>query len=93
MFSSNHTNKSISKKEFISKLALNMNTNEEIASKWLNGTIDTFYEVFKNGEGVKLRGFGNFYLSKRKNSTVFKFNPSSKLKKLLDWSSTYKGDI
>jgi DNA-binding protein HU-beta len=93
MFGSNHTDESISNKEFISKLALNMNTDEERASKCLEEVIDTLYEAFKNGKGVKLKGFGNFYLSKRKDSTIFKFNPSSKLKKLLGWSSTYKGDF
>lgn len=81
----------ISKKEFITKLALKMHTDEEKASKWLDGVIDTLYDIFKTGEGVTLTGLGSFYLSERRESTAFKFNPSQKLRKLLGWSSSYKG--
>lgn len=81
----------ISKKEFITKLALTMHTDEEKASKWLDGVIDTLYDIFKTGEGVTLTGLGSFYLSERRESTAFKFNPSQKLRKLLGWSSSYKG--
>lgn len=80
----------ISKKEFITKLALKMHTDEEKASKWLDGVIDTLYDIFKTGEGVTLTGLGSFYLSERRESTAFKFNPSQKLRKLLGWSSSYK---
>ncbi|MGD9731961.1 MAG: HU family DNA-binding protein [Desulfamplus sp.] len=83
----------ISKKEFITKLALKMHTDEEKASKWLDGVIDTLYDIFKTGEGVTLTGLGSFYLSERRESTAFKFNPSQKLRKLLGWSSSYKGEI
>ena len=70
-----------------------MSTDEKTASKWLDGVTDTLYETFKKGQGVTLTGFGSFYLSQRRDSTAFKFNPSQKLKKLFGWSSTYKGDL
>ena len=86
-------NSSIKKKEFIQKLASKMNANEKTATDWLDGVTDTFYDTFQNGQGVSLPGLGSFYLQKRGYSCVFKFNPSQKLRKLLGWSSTYKGEI
>lgn len=80
-----------SKKEFIQLLAHRMNVDEDEAARWLEGVIDTFYDVFNQGIGVTLTGFGGFYLDPRRSSTVFKFNPSQKLRKLLGWSSSYKG--
>ncbi len=82
-----------SKKEIVEELALKMDTDEETASRWLQGVTDTLYETFKSGYGASLTGFGSFYLDRRGSSTAFKFNPSQKLKKLLGWSSSYKGEI
>lgn len=79
------------KKEFIRRLASRMNTNEEEASKWLEATLDSLYEAFKQGEGVALSGFGGFYLSQRGSKCAFKFNPGQKLRALFGWSSSYKG--
>lgn len=81
---------SVSKKEFIQIFAHRMNVDEEEASQWLEGMIDTFYDVFNQGRGVTLTGFGSFYLDQRGSSCAFKFNPSQKLRKLLGWSSSYK---
>ncbi len=82
-----------SKKEFIEQIAGKLLIEKKDAEKHLDVIIDTLYENFKNGNGVTLTGFGNFYLDNRRDSTVFKFNPSQKLKKLLGWSSTYKGSL
>ncbi|MGP1383857.1 MAG: HU family DNA-binding protein [Thainema sp.] len=84
-------NKPLSKKEFIQKLAQRMAVDEKEAARWLEGTTDTFYDVFEQNRGVTLTGFGSFYLERRGNSCAFKFNPSQKLRKLLGWSSSYKG--
>ena len=83
----------MTKKEFITKLASRMNTNEEEASRWLETTLDTLYDVFKQGEGVTLTGFGGFYVSRRGRTWAFKFNPGQKLKALFGWSSSYKGKL
>ncbi len=82
-----------SKKEIIKELALKMNTDEETACRWLDGVTDTLYATFKSGHGAALTGFGSFYLDRRRGSTAFKFNPSQKMKKLLGWSSSYKGEL
>ena len=85
--------KSLTKKEFIQKLAMKMNADEKTASDWVDGVTDSLYEAFKEGQGVSLTGLGSFYMQRVGYLRVFKFNPSQKLKKLLGWSSTYTGDI
>ena len=70
-----------------------MNTDEEEASKRLEVMLDTLYEVFKQGEGVTLTGFGGFYVSPRGRTWAFKFNPGQKLKALFGWSSSYRGQL
>jgi nucleoid DNA-binding protein len=82
-----------SKKDIIKELAQRMNADEETANRWLDGVTDTLYETFKSGYGASLTGFGSFYLDRRRSSTAFKFNPGQKLKKLLGWSSSYKGEL
>lgn len=52
--------RSISKKEFIQKLALKMNTNEKTSAYWVDGVTDTLYETFREGQGVSLTGLGSF---------------------------------
>jgi DNA-binding protein HU-beta len=47
----------------------------------------------KGGEGVSLRGFGSFYVRAERDSWVFKFNPSQRLRALFGWSSTYRGPL
>lgn len=54
--------KSLTKKEFIQKLAMKMNANEKTASDWVDGVTDSLYEAFKEGQGVSLAGLGSFYL-------------------------------
>ena len=41
---------SIKKKEFIQKLALKMNADEQTATSWLDGVTDTFYDTLRNGK-------------------------------------------
>ncbi len=36
---------------------------------------------------------GKFYIEDRRDSTVFKFTPAQKLKAILGWANTYRGDI
>jgi DNA-binding protein HU-beta len=55
--------------------------------------LEEIYQALKQGESVSLRDFGTFYVRPERESWVFKFNPSQKLRKLFGWSSTYKGQL
>lgn len=84
---------SIKKKDLAARLAERMGTDAMTAEAWLDATFEEMYQVFKSGKGITLTGFGGFYLDQWRQGTVFKFNPGQKLKALLGWSSTYKGDL
>jgi nucleoid DNA-binding protein len=77
------------KKEFISLLAKRMNVDEKTTSQWIDAYTDTLIDIFKTGEGVTVDGLGGFYVDRRRDGMVFKFNPSQKIRYYLGWCSTY----
>ena len=81
------------KDEFVQLLATRMDTDEETAAKWVDGFVATLYENFAAGKGATLPGFGSFYVRPATDSWVFKFTPAQKLRALLGWPSTYKGEV
>ena len=83
----------IKHQEFVKLYSEKMNCSELTAEKYLNGFMETLFDSFKSGSSVTINNFGNFYVSRRKESTAFKFNPAQKLKAILGWASSYKGDL
>jgi DNA-binding protein HU-beta len=83
----------IEKKEFVSRLAERMQTDEPTANLWLDGVLEEMYQTFRSGYGLTLPGFGGFYLDYRRDNWAFKFNPGQKLRALFGWSSTYRGPL
>jgi DNA-binding protein HU-beta len=61
--------------------------------KIVDAALEEIYAALKRGESVSLRNFGTFYVRPERSTWVFRFNPSQRLRKLLGWSSTYKGDV
>jgi DNA-binding protein HU-beta len=55
--------------------------------------LDEIYQALKRGDSVSLRGFGSFYMRPHRDSWVFRFNPSQRLRALFGWSSAYRGDL
>jgi hypothetical protein len=82
----------LQKKDVVHRLARRMRTDEQAAEIWIDAFTDTLYEAFKEGRSVTLPGFGGFYVRRHREAWAFKFNPSQKLRALLRWSSSYKGD-
>jgi len=83
----------MSKKEFIKLFSQRMMVSEKEALEIVDAYNETLLDVFKTGNGVSLSGFGTYYLDRRRESTAFKFNPSQRLRKILGWGNTYKGEI
>ena len=83
----------LKKEEFVHRLAVRMGTDDDTASKWVDGITETLYESFKAGESVTLPGFGGFFVRTERETWVFKFNPGQRLRALFGWSSTYKGEL
>jgi DNA-binding protein HU-beta len=84
---------SINKKELIRRVCQGVSQDEQEIEETVDATLEEIYQSLKQGESVNLRNFGTFYIDFRRSGTVFKFNPSQRLRKLFGWSSTYKGDI
>lgn len=84
---------SISKKELIKRVSQRVNHHSQDVEEVINATLDEIYQSLKQGESVSLRDFGTFYIQVKREASVFKFNPSQKLRKIFGWSSTYKGEI
>jgi hypothetical protein len=78
--------------DIANRLAARMSTDEATAAAWIDALIETLFESFRAGQSVTLEGLGGFYLRPERESTVFKFNPGQRLRALLGWSSTHKGE-
>ena len=84
----------VKKKEFVSLLARKMKADEKTAEMWVDALSHTLYECFRKQRGVVITNLGTFYLRMTsRGDSVFRFNPSQKLRALFGWSSTYKGNL
>jgi DNA-binding protein HU-beta len=82
---------SIDKKELARRVSLRLNRETSEVEEVIDATVEEIYESLKQGNSVTLRNFGTFYVRTEPKTWVFKFNPSQRLRKLFNWSSTYKG--
>lgn len=82
----------IEKKDLVRRVAMRVNRDEATVGEIVEATLEEIYEALKHGESVSLRDFGSFYVRPERESWVFKFNPSQRLRKLFGWSSTHRGE-
>ena len=47
--------------------------------------LNNIYAALKRREIITLEDFGTFFIDERQSGTVFKFNPSQKMRKILGW--------
>lgn len=85
--------KSINKKELAARIASRTGHTKKESEELLEAVLEEIYEALKKEKSVSLRNFGTFYIDERSSGTVFKFNPSQRLRALFGWSSTYRGDL
>ncbi len=84
----------VKKKEFVNLLARKMKVSDKTAEMWIDAFTDTLYECFKQERGVVITNLGTFYLRiTSRGDSIFRFNPSQKLRSLFGWSSTFKGNL
>ncbi|AFY83047.1 HU family DNA-binding protein [Oscillatoria acuminata] len=84
---------SIDKTELIAKIAQRVQKQPEAVEEILDATLVEIYESLKQGQSVSLKNFGTFYIRPEGETSVFKFNPSQRLRKLFGWASTYRGEL
>lgn len=83
---------SINKAELIQRAAAQSDLDLQTIELAFDAVLEQIYASLKKGESVSLKNFGTFYIRVERDSSVFKFNPSQRLRKLFGWSSTYKGE-
>lgn len=83
----------VEKPELVRLVARRVDRDAETVAEIVDAFLDETYEILKRGESVSLRGFGSFYVRPERDSWVFKFNPSQRLRALFGWSSTYRGPM
>jgi DNA-binding protein HU-beta len=83
----------IDKQELINRVTRQTRRDEVTVAEIVEAALEEMVAAFKRGDSVSLRNFGTFYVRPERSSTVFRFNPSQRLRKLFGWSSTYKGKV
>ena len=83
----------IDKKELVNLVSRRVDRDAETVGEIVDATLTEIYAALKRGESVSLRDFGTFYVRAERESWVFKFNPSQRLRALFGWSSTYRGEL
>ena len=84
----------MNEKELIPNIVKETGVNADVVEKVFNATIEQIVQSLKRTESVTIRNFGRFYIREGRHSSskVFKFSPSQKIRKMLGWASTYKGE-
>jgi DNA-binding protein HU-beta len=84
---------SISKKDLVKRVAHRVDNKQTMVEEIIDATLEEIYQSLKERESVNIRNFGTFYVKQHRDSVAFKFNPGQKLRMMLGWSSSYKGDV
>jgi DNA-binding protein HU-beta len=83
----------VEKPELVRLVSQRTNRDAETVSEIVDAWLEEIYQALKRGDSVSLRGFGSFYVRPERDSWVFKFNPSQRLRALFGWSSTHRGPL
>jgi DNA-binding protein HU-beta len=84
----------VEKPELVRLAALRVHRDdEEAVAEVVDAFLEEIYEALRRGRSVSLRGFGSFYVRPERETWVFRFNPSQRLRALFGWSSTHRGPL
>ena len=83
--------RTLSAKDLAKKLCKRSGLSETQSQEAIEIIFDEIYQGIKKGNSVSLRNIGKFYVKPTPSSWIFKFSPSQKWRKMLGWSSSYKG--
>lgn len=83
----------INKKALIEQVSLKTGQPKNYVETVLDATLEEIMRSLEQRESVSIQNFGTFYIQQRRESCIFNFSPSQRLRKILGWSSTYKREI
>jgi DNA-binding protein HU-beta len=81
----------VEKPALVRLAAQRVNRDDEAGAEVVDAFLEEIYEALKQGRSVSLRGFGSFFVPPERETWVFRFDPSQRLRALLGWSSTHRG--
>jgi DNA-binding protein HU-beta len=73
----------VDKSELTHRVARRLDRDGETVAEIVDGFLEEIYAALKRGDRVSLRGFGSFYVRAERDSWVFRFSPSQRLRALL----------
>lgn len=80
----------INKKELTQRIAKRLGIEPKAVAPIVDATLEEIVESLERRQGVTLRNFGTFYIKEKRSGTIFKFNPSQRLRAIFGWLSTYQ---
>lgn len=83
----------VEKQDLVRLVAQQVQRDEDMVEEILDAVLEEIYQALKRGDSVSLRNFGSFYVRPARESWVFTFNPSQRLRKLFGWTSTFRGEL
>ena len=83
----------VGKNELVNRVSQRVGRDTDTVREVVEATLEEIYEALKQGECVSLRNFGTFYVRPQRDTWVFKFRASQRLRKLFGWSSSHKGKL
>lgn len=83
----------IDRGELVRRVCERTEKDAALVGEIVDATLEEIYEALKHGESVSLRNFGTFYVRPERDTWVFKFSASQRLRAVLGWSSTYRGPL
>ena len=83
----------VDKNELVNRVSQRVGRDTDPVREVVEATLEEIYEALKQGECVSLRNFGTFYVRPQRDTWVFKFRASQRLRKLFGWASSYKGKL
>ena len=81
----------VEKAELVRLAAQRVDRDEAAVAAVVDAFLEEICEALRRGHSVSLRGFGAFFVRPERETWVFRFNPSQRLRALFGWSSTYRG--
>jgi DNA-binding protein HU-beta len=79
--------------ELVASTARRVDRDPRAVAEIVDAFLEETYEALKRGDSVSLRGFGSFYVRPERSRSVFKFNPSQRLRAVFGWSSSHRGPL
>ncbi len=81
----------MTEKTLVQAVAERTGQDAALTGEIVNAMLAEIHASIKQSESVSLSNFGTFSVRAERDTWVFKFSPSQRLRAVLGWSSTYRG--